>query len=270
MSHPLIGNDKEVFGSYECPAHVVFIADLRVVEFSILKDGLAIENDYFKGLYEKGKITPILEVKDGSTFLSEKFEGFGPHKIEMKRFGGVVDISTYLAVKETFDFDPPEGSVDDFFLGKVAIRRGYKLSVPIVKKWRPSFINSKALSAPISYIKDGDLNKSYNVDWDNAQIQIKVSEDVHKKLGKLLKSRATKNIVINAFFGHILIEAISIMCLDDYKECQWSKLLQEKLSFNGNDKLPYDEARNLYLHLFEEDDLWASSLTDLFNLKYNK
>ena len=85
-----------------------------------------------------------------------------------------------------------------------------------------------------------------------------------------MKSRATKNIVINAFFGHILIEAISIMCLDDYKECQWSKLLQEKLSFNGNDKLPYDEARNLYLHLFEEDDLWASSLTDLFNLKYNK
>lgn len=269
MSHPIIGNDKEVFGTYECPAHVVSKPGLGLVEFSIPKDEFNIDNDYFESLYTNGKITPTLEVKDGATFLSKKFEGFGPHTIDMKRFGGVVDISTYLAVKEDFDFDPPEGSVDEFFLGKTTIKKGYKLSVPIVTKWKPSFINSKALSAPISYILDDNASNNYNIDWSNAQIQIKVGRDVYKRLQKLLKSTATKSVVINAFFGHILIEAIQTMMDSDFQDLQWSKLLQEKLKINPDDQINYDYARALYLELFEEDDFWASSLEALIKLKSN-
>ena len=67
-----------------------------------------------------------MEIKDGATFLSKKFEGFGPLDV-------VVDISTYLAV-EDFDFD-------EFFLGKTTIKR--KLS--ITKMEAPSFINSNDL-----------------------------------------------------------------------------------------------------------------------------
>lgn len=271
MSHPIIGNNKEVFGTYECPAHVVSKLDLGQVEFSIPKDEFNIEHDYFKSLYEEGKITPILEIKDGATFLSKKFEGFGPHSIDMRKFGGVVDISTYLAVKEDFDFDPPKGSVDEFFLGITTIKKGYKLSVPIVKKWKPSFINSKALNAPISYILDDSAGNSYNIEWTNAQIEIKVGGDVHRKLEKLLKSKPTKSIVINAFFGHILIEAIRIMALSDHIDLQWSKLLQEKLEVDVNpeDVIDYKHARELYLELFEEDDFWASSLEALVKLKSN-
>lgn len=269
MSHPIIGNDKEVFGTYECPAHVISIPERSLVEFSILKDKFNIGHDYFESLYKGGKITPTLEVKDGATFLLKKFVGFGPHSIDMRRFGGVVDISTYLAADKDFDFDPPEGSVDGFFLGKTTIKKGYKLSVPIVKKWRPSFINSKALSAPISYITDDSAGNNYNIEWTNSQIEIKVGGDVHRKLEKLLKSNPTKSVVINAFFGHILIEAIRIMAQSDHIDLQWSKLLQEKLGVDVSpgDKIDYKEARGLYLQLFEEDDFWASSLEALVKLK---
>lgn len=274
MSHAIIGNNNEVFGDFLVDFNYELKTKGKGSYFKISPDkkSFKINNSYYKKLFDQNKIFLSWNIYDSKTFFTESKENFDSLEFDTTKIGGVFQINYNLCSKTKFIYDPPKGSVNDFFLGKIEISKGCILSLKQSIRIKPNIVNFGGSSSIIKFKLEENINENFRIDYSgNAEGKILViiqKKDFVTKLKKCLNLKNTNDLTVNSFFGSILIEAIRR--LPDENDYKWKEDLKAMIEFDEKVADTYKEFENAFeqynLYFGNEKNFLNSSMKQLTNI----
>ena len=245
MSYPRLGNSLEVSGDFSIEFDWERTYKNGVEWYSITpnKDSFEIENDYFLKLFNQGKIALYWSIFCSKTFYFSNHKNFDQINIPTLKIGGAFDINYYFIADKNFKFSPNDGDVNSFFMGEYKIEQGSILSIDTRKKViKPNISDLGSSSSIVKFKLDSKLPKEFRVDFDKDKfiwVFVK-NKQFTNKLRRLLIHKKTKGLIVNSFFGAILIDAIRKLSDQDIHTA-WSEDLKEMIGFEEGKKDLYED-----------------------------
>ena len=274
MSYPRIGNNLEVNGDFEVSFDYKELTGEKNSFFIVEpnEDSFQIKNDYYDRLYKEGKISLYWSVYCSTSFLFQEYLNFQTTKIPISEMGEIVEINYYLIANERFEFNPPEGSVNSFYLNKVNIDKGCVLSVDDRKtRIKLKVIDHGVRSSILNFELDVNMEDEIKVEYEKADKYIWVrikNKEFFDGLDRMLTQKNLKPLAVNSFFGPIFIDAIRRIS-DDENQLTWMEDLKNMIDFDEDNKELYSEfeyALKIYNEkLFNDGNIFFHKLIKDFN-----
>jgi hypothetical protein len=273
MSHPILGNKSEVNGDFSIDFSWNLYIDENKGQISIkpLEDTLIISNEYYKYLFDTKKIFLFWNVTDSKTFFLKSSKGFNELIFRDTKIGGLFEINCNLCSSEKFIFDPPKGSVNDFFLGKSVIEKGCILSINQKIKVPLKSVNIGGATSILKFKFDDVIKTDYEIDFQgntDGKILIKIKNNSFVELlRQMLRKKKINNLVLNNFFSSIFIEAIRL--LNDNDDLKWKEELKSMIDYDENKSESYEEFNFAFLEYnskLKNLDFFNESMNDIKNI----
>lgn len=270
MSHPILGNKNEVNGDFSIDFDWSLFIDENQSQIRIkpIEDSLVISNDYYKKLFETKKIFLSWNVADSKTFFLKSSSGFSELVFRDTKIGGLFEINCNLCSSEKFIFDPPKGSVNDFYLGKSIIEKGCILSINQKIKVPLKSINIGGASSILKFKFDNKIKTDYEIDFEgntDGKILIKIKDNNFVELlRQMLRKKKINNLVLNNFFSSIFIEAIRL--LNETDDVKWKEELKSMIDYDSNKSENYKEFNFAFLEYnskLKNLDFFNESMKDI-------
>lgn len=263
MSHPRLGVSSETKGDFD---FFIETNDLQAniadpddwgYQLKFSESNLKISNDYYKELYDSGKIVLVSNLYCSNTIYYDYQVGLKDIILHNDNVDGVLEISFYLAAQEDFVFEAPDGTTNVFFDSQINIAKGEILSA--VRTQRIPFEVSELNGNyhPIKFGKNRNpevQNIQFKFDDESDHIYVyfpneelvrtlkKLQDRYGRKYREVFKHIVSVPIHIEAIRSFVLMKENEQRHEEDYSK--WHKYFRDKYDleqYDSIDDLPFEK-----------------------------